>query len=336
MTTLKRSQLLLIEISFHGLFWLIYFLYPVIKFGYQRWFSFDFHDSLLNLALISMAVYLTYFSFKYLTQHPKLIPALLAILAGLVYMNCLYKVTDCDCNFRVCLITKSVEYALVNAFFLAIVGFKKYILSQQALQKSEEERVRAELKGLKAQINPHFLFNTLNMLYANATEIDKSLADKILKLSDNLHYLLHEGGKQQVSLLKEVNFIEDYISLQKARLGNKIAVDFQVHTDNPNTLVPPLLLIPFVENAFKYTSMMKGEELILDIFLHIERKQLEFKVANQYAPELASAQTELLKSSGIGIETTQRRLQLLFPDKFSLETGQVDQIYKVNLKMDLR
>ena len=117
----------------------------------------------------------------------------------------MYKVSDCECNFRICLINKSVEYAFVNAFFLAIIGFKKYILSQQALQKSEEERVRAELKGLKAQINPHFLFNTLNMLYANATEIDKPLADKILKLSDNLHYLLHEGGKQQVPLIKEAN-----------------------------------------------------------------------------------------------------------------------------------
>ncbi|MDW3652134.1 MAG: histidine kinase [Bacteroidia bacterium] len=335
METLNRPRLLQIEILFHLVFWLVYFFYPVIKFGDQYDFGFELYESLLNLGLIATSVYLTYFSFKFLTQHPGFIPILLALIGALIYLNCSLKVSDCNCSFRLCLINKSVEYAFVNTFFLAIVGFKKYILSQQALQKSEEERVRAELKGLKAQINPHFLFNTLNMLYANATEIDKSLAEKILKLSDNLHYLLHEGGKQEVPLIQEVNFIEDYISLQKARLGEKIAVDFQVQTDKPHTLIPPLLLIPFVENAFKYTSMMKGENLLLNIFLRIEKKQLEFIVQNQFRPELASSQSENLKRSGIGIKTTLRRLHLLYPDRFSLHTAQEEELYKVIMKVDL-
>ncbi len=329
METLNRPRLLQIEILFHLVFWLVYFFYPVIKFGDQYDFGFELYESLLNLGLIATSVYLTYFSFKFLTQHPGFIPILLALIGALIYLNCSLKVSDCNCSFRLCLINKSVEYAFVNTFFLAIVGFKKYILSQQALQKSEEERVRAELKGLKAQINPHFLFNTLNMLYGNATEVDKSLAEKILKLSDNLHYLLHEGGKQEVPLIQEVNFIEDYISLQKARLGEKIAVDFQVQTDKPHTLIPPLLLIPFVENAFKF-GISTARKSFVHIHLQITPEELVFETCNSIHEVNIPVEDGI---GGIGLENVRKRLELLYPDKYSLTNGPEGKIYRSRLTL---
>ena len=323
-----------IEAVLHILFWLIYFFYPLIKFGEYTGYQLNWSKSATNLCIAASVVYIINFFYARFQASWILISFFLIFFSGVIYFNCIYNTSNCDCSLKICLINKGVELVSIIILFLAVLTFKKNILNQQALQKSEEERIRAELRGLKAQVNPHFLFNTLNMLYANAIEKDKPLADNILKLSDNLHYIMHEGVKQMVSLEKEISFIEAYISLQKERLGDKIDVNLRVQADNPSTNLPPLLLIPFIENAFKYTSTMKGNNLSIDIRLLIENKIMDFEVNNAFDPSSAARQATTLKSSGIGIKNVRKRLMLLYPEKFSLITGQKGNSFSVKLKID--
>ena len=273
------------EVLLHALFWPAYFLFPLLKFAGQDWFQFNWPLSLLNLALIASTVYTTYFLLARLLKRPLLFVPLLVFFAAMVYCSCHFSTIDCNCSMRACLISKAVEFAFVNLLFVALHMAKNNLSHQQALQKSEAERIQAELNGLKAQINPHFLFNTLNMLYAEAIESNEALADKIMKLADNLHYMLHEGNKQTVTLQKEIAFLTDYIALQQGRLANKVAITFDVQVPDPAQQLPPLLLIPLVENAFKYTSTMGGTGLAIYIGLQVKARHLQLEIRKTPKPQ---------------------------------------------------
>ncbi|MBG6129615.1 sensor histidine kinase YesM [Aquimarina sp. EL_43] len=332
----KVFEIKYFEIGLHILFWILYFTYPIIKFGDRNRFSFDFTEAVLNTVFIGVSVYIAHF---FLVKNYKGIKALivfLIIFLCIVYLNCYLNGKTCQCNFRLCFINKTVEYLLINAFFLAIFTIKKNIISNQILERTEQERVQAELKSLKAQLNPHFLFNTLNMLYSNAILKDEVLADKILKLSDSLHYLMHEGEKPNVPLLQEIEFINGYIELQKARLGKKIDIKFSNTLDNPKQDIPPLLMIPFIENAFKYSSMVEGKKIPLCIDVKLANDVLNLWVENRYDPRYSSKQSEVWKDSGIGIENVKKRLALLYPNKHTLTIESLEGTFKVNLKIDLK
>ncbi|WP_106791376.1 sensor histidine kinase [Aquimarina sp. Aq78] len=332
----KVFEIKYFEIGLHFLFWILYFTYPIIKFGDHNRFSFDFNEAILNTVFIGISVYIAHF---FLVKNYKSIRALLVFLLIfllIVYLNCYLNGKTCQCNFRLCFINKTVEYLLINAFFLAIFTIKKNIINNQILERTEQERVQAELKSLKAQLNPHFLFNTLNMLYSNAILKDEVLADKILKLSDSLHYLMHEGEKPNVPLLQEIEFINGYIELQKARLGKKIDIKFSNTLDNPKQNIPPLLMIPFIENAFKYSSMVEGKKIPLSIDMKLANDVLNLWVENQYDPSYSSKQSEVWKDSGIGIENVKKRLTLLYPSKHTLTIESLEKTFKVNLKIDLK
>ncbi len=332
----KVFEIKYFEMGLHFLFWIVYFTYPIIKFGDQDRFSFDFTEAVLNTVFIGASVYIAHF---FLVKNYKNIRALivfLLIFLFIVYLNCYLNSQTCQCNFRLCFINKTVEYLLINVFFVAIFTIKKNIISNQILERTEQERVQAELKSLKAQMNPHFLFNTLNMLYSNAILKDEVLADKILKLSDSLHYLMHEGEKPNVPLLQEIEFINGYIELQKARLGKKIDIQFSNTLDNPKQNIPPLLMIPFIENAFKYSSMVEGKKIPLYIDVKLANDVLNLWVENRYDPSYSSKQSEVWKDSGIGIENVKKRLTLLYPSKHTLTIESLEDTFKVNLKIDLK
>jgi len=335
---LQKIPLKYIEIGLHILFWITYFTYPIIKFGDYHDFEFFFSESVRNILFISLFVYLTYYFFNKGIKRNHII-LLIIVLIFLVWLNCHLNIQDCDCDLKVCLINKTVEYLLVSSFFIAMLTIKKNIITQRKLQKIEKENIKAELKSLRAQINPHFLFNTLNMLYANALTKDEALANKILKLSDSLHYLLHEGNKKRVSISQEIDFISGYIDLQKARLNDRVSVHFDTDIDDKNQLIPPLLLIPFVENAFKYAGMVDEKKIPIHININLKNAQLRFNIENKYDPKYAENQSKMWKKSGIGLLNVKKRLQLLFPsNKYQLviDDHSKDNIFIVKLNIDLK
>ena len=180
----------------------------------------------------------------------------------------------------------------------------------------ERQRIASELEYLKQQINPHFLFNALNSIYSLSISASPDSPDAILKLSSILRYMLYETNKNKVPLNEELNVIENYIGLQKLRLTNKTKVNYSLEGDAESYYVEPLLLIPLIENAFKY-GVDSSEESFITISIRILDKNLIFEAKNKIA-----VKQKVEESSGIGIKNIKRRLELLFPEnhKFSVKT----------------
>lgn len=232
-------------------------------------------------------------------------------------------------------VANMLRYISFGIVFFAIYSVKDLYKKQVEIDTLSQEKKEAEIRALKAQVNPHFLFNTLNTIYANALKKDDKTPDLILKLSDGFRYMLHDGQKESVFIQKEIQHLKDYINLQQERLSNKIRVNFSTNIDKKKEFIPPLLFITFVENAFKYTSLLKGEKHLIDIKIHLKNKKLLFTCQNPYNEQAKQEIDIYWKESGVGIKNTKKRLQLLFPNKHQLKIEKVNESFKVTLKIQL-
>ncbi|UZR97385.1 sensor histidine kinase [Chondrinema litorale] len=200
-------------------------------------------------------------------------------------------------------------------------------------QQLEKDKISSELSFLKAQINPHFFFNTLNNIYI-LTSIDIETSRKALhKLSRMMRYVLYETQKEEVLLSQEIAFLEDYMTLMKLRLTDNVQIRFESPKAIKDVIVAPMLFLPFVENAFKHGVSAK-EDSCIDIAICQQSKQLEMRVANTKFNE---KRTILEESNGIGLVNTRRRLDLLYRDKYKLEVNELttDNKFLVHLTIDL-
>jgi len=332
------QKLLKIEPLCHVFIWSIVLFYPYVKYagregGYMMSFTHEL-NSLFFKMTISYFLYLWYFPKK---NRVKYIP--LVIIAFLVNTT-LYELADgffhedldhLWMHFMANLLT----YLSFGVVFFTIFSIKKLYKKQIEIDSLVKEKQQAELKALKAQVNPHFLFNTLNTIYANALKKDDKTPDLILKLSDSFRYLLHEGQNEVVTIQKDSKHIQDYINLQQERLTNKVTVQFSLKIDNKEQLIPPLLFIGFIENAFKYTSILKGENHCIDITIRLNQKQLLFQCKNPFNKNAIQELDLNWEKSGVGIKSTQKRLQLLYPEKHTLEIKKEDEKFNVLLKIQL-
>ncbi|WP_255362759.1 sensor histidine kinase [Tenacibaculum sp. MAR_2009_124] len=178
--------------------------------------------------------------------------------------------------------------------------------------EAQLEFKKQELKFLKMQIHPHFLFNTLNTLYGFALKKADEAPDMILKLSNLLDYILYQVEKPLVSLNDEVEHIEDYITLEKMRFQKNLIVKFIKEGDISHIQIAPMLLLPFIENAFKHGVPIKGV-LTIEIKLEVGSSSLNFEVKNTTKPSTKS-------SKGIGLENIKKRLFMLYKHNYSLQT----------------
>jgi len=200
-----------------------------------------------------------------------------------------------------------------------------------------EEKLKTELKFLKSQTNPHFLFNTLNNLYASAlSDGSERTAKGIAKLSNLLRYMLYESNVSVIALEKELNYIENYIELQKQRFSGKTKVpqiNVEVDIDHPQDyFIAPMLLISFVENAFKH-GISKNQTPTIDIRLKVAQQWLKFEVTNTINPY--SGEQPIKEASGLGLQNTQRRLELLYPDQHVLDIIPGEDVFQVVLSLYL-
>ncbi|HEX8576564.1 MAG TPA: sensor histidine kinase [Flavobacterium sp.] len=210
---------------------------------------------------------------------------------------------------------------------------KKNLVANEKLSLIQQEKIEYEIEVLKSQINPHFLFNSLNMIYSSSLNKVEDVSDKILMLSNNLHYVLYEANKKEVTLAQEFDFIKDYISLFEMRFKNKIDLKLDYQADNDSQKIAPLLLIPFIENALKYTSLISEKELDLPIHIHLKKGILYFTIQNPFLPQNNTIQTS--KKSGIGITNVKKRLDILYPNKHELHIRSENNIFYVTLKIQL-
>lgn len=200
-------------------------------------------------------------------------------------------------------------------------------------QKLKEDKLLTELDFLKAQLNPHFLFNVLNMAFSSATSYgDDRTADMIEKLASLMRYMLYESNVTYIELSKEVDYIKNYIELQKKRISDEMPVDINYKIDgNINKgKIAPLLLIPFIENAFKF-GIKLGEKSEINIKLTVNESDFEFIVTNSLI-NISGKNSD--KSSGLGLKNVKKRLDILYPNKHKLEITNSN-YFTVKLKLEL-
>jgi len=204
-----------------------------------------------------------------------------------------------------------------------------WFLSEKRSKEIEYERKLNELSFLKAQINPHFLFNTLNNIYSLASRKSDQTPEAILKLSEMMRYVMSDAKQDVVPLGKEIEYITRFIDLQKMRLTDKVHVSFQVIGNDAEISIAPLILMPFIENAFKY-GVSTHEESLISITISIEANKIVLVTTNR----VFNYSNILTESTGIGIVNTKRRLDLLYPGKHRLMIDESNNNYVVQLELN--
>jgi len=343
----------------HVAAWSILVVLPL----YFNWFTNRAEATFLKRHYLNLVGYAVLFYLSYLWLTRKLLFKgkwylyLLAVTALMIFMffateyggEYLFPQTQKEIEFRKAFddfmqshgIPKRPEfsYRVVNYFFTAhffvifSVGLRlleRYRTNERIRKELEKERIQAELVMLKNQISPHFFFNTMNNIYS-LIEIDTEAAKTAVhRLSGLMRYLLYESEKKGVTLKEEVRFMSNYIDLMKLRLSKKVQLEINLPEPPPDKPFPPLLFIPFIENAFKH-GISYQENSFIKIHLQIINNKVVFLCENSIFGQQTYDSSEL---NGIGLENVRKRLQILFPDKHNLLISIKPDIFSVHLEID--
>jgi len=204
-----------------------------------------------------------------------------------------------------------------------------FIRNQSEKKILENANLNAEVNFLKSQINPHFLFNTLNSIYAQAHSRSDRTEVSILKLSELLRYVLYDSGESKVELARDIQYINNYIDLQKIRLSSKVKIIYTVNGRMDGCNIAPMLLITFIENAFKH-GISYSQASYINIEINIIDETLTLLVSNPVV------QRNTFTDGGLGLKNVTRRLELLYPRRYQLRVHQESNQHLVNLKLDLK
>lgn len=324
----------------HLIIWMLVFgLWFFLRYEDYATGATAFKVSLFKVADLALMVYITnYLLIPKLLYKKKYflfgVTFIFMILASsLAKMNILAQVTDNPALLTLSGNLKARIYDnVIPHFFLVLSGaaFKlmmDYTRMQQRMVEMAKEKAEAELNFLKSQINPHFLFNSLNSVYFLIDKNNAEARDALHKFSAMLRYQLYEMNGDKVPVEKEIDYLKDYIDLQKLRKDEHYAVHFSCSHEVKEFSIEPLLLIPFVENAFKHISHYKNQLNFIKLDLHMNNGVFHFTVEN--SKDAIERATD--KHSGIGLNNVKRRLDLLYPGKHELTISNEMDTFKVQL-----
>ncbi len=214
---------------------------------------------------------------------------------------------------------------------IAYKTIRDKIVADKLANEKENEYLKTELALLRSQVSPHFMFNVLNNMVALARKRSDLLEPSLIKLSSLMRYMLYETDEEKVSLEKETDYLHSYIDLQQQRFGKKVCINVNMCQADKMYNIEPMLLIPFVENAFKHgTGLIDNAHI--DIDMKAEKNILYFSVTNKYNPDCHEIKD---KASGIGLVNVQRRLQLLYPSKHEIFITKDNNLFTVSLKINI-
>jgi two-component system, LytTR family, sensor kinase len=225
----------------------------------------------------------------------------------------------------------------VSPYVISLFGSSLYTIANFANTKEKEmaqlkaEKLEAEMKFLKSQINPHFLFNALNNIYTLSVIKSDKTPDNLLKLSGMLRYMLYDCKEDRVPLKKELEYIDNFVDLNKLKDSQGLNVELNLDRSQPNLMVAPLIFIPFIENAFKHSKIEDIKNGWIKISLEIQDKSLVFTVRNSST----KAGFTKDKIGGIGLKNVKRQLELVYPEKHHLVIDQKENEFDVSLKIDI-
>ncbi len=332
----------------HVVFWVVYYIIKVFLVEFFRPNIWEVAlAELIHLPLKMVALYtLIYLLIPRLLLRKRYVQFTLALLLSILVVAFLRRVSDILLVYDITMMYEDnttlwdVRSMLRNLIFIyPVVGLgatfyfiKEWYLNYWQTQKLKKEKLEAELNMLKAQVHPHFLFNTINNIYSLALDRSSQTADALLRLSDLLHYMLYECNRARQPLEREVEMMKSYIDLEKLRYGNRL--DLQMHMDDipKHVKIAPLLLIPFVENCFKHGVSESIDQSWMSIDLRLTDHQMTLKIDNSKAEE---AKVHGDHKNGIGLNNVRRRLSLEYPELHQLEIIDQKDAFFVKLQVTL-
>ncbi|MCY1633056.1 sensor histidine kinase [Marinifilum sp. D737] len=266
------------------------------------------------VALWLAAAYLNEFTFEHLSDY----------IAPDYFFISSYEINE--------LLKFSIVYLGLSTLLKLSKSWFRVIEAEKKLVELKQKQSETELLALKTNIHPHFLFNNLNSLYALARKKSDETPNYILQLSDLMRYMIYESNDEYVELEKEINYITNYLELQKLRCKNKTRIQYMIEGELGSQKIAPFLMIPFIENSFKHGGLNQLERDVIDLKIRIEEEQLEMNLRNSI-PKQSSKEIDPI--GGFGIENVKSRLNSLYPNKHVLNLSKQEDEFTVALKIDL-
>jgi two-component system LytT family sensor kinase len=334
------------KIAYHIAFWLLAYIFWIFVFRSSTLvLSHDITIQFCYLIFIAANYYFNIlYGVPYLLNKKKyvqfficfilaiLVTAILRVPVSVLVYTYVFKITNFHFDYL------SVFFnSFINILFwvVIILGGKliaEKIRVQKYIEQIEKERSVNELNFLRAQFNPHFLFNSINSIYGHIDKSNKEARNMLLVFSEMLRYQLYECNVEQIELDRELNYIRNYVAIQKSRIDCRIKVLFSADKVNGHIKVAPLLLITFIENAFKYVGFNENRDNLIDINLSYESGDLKFSIFNTKDNFINITDINMAeRSSGLGIANTKRRLELLYPNKHTLQINDQENYYEITL-----
>lgn len=342
---LKKSyEFISNKVVYHSLIWFCYMLAMLFLDSGEEGFILILRNTLIHVFFLMAIVYINYFYLipNYLSKKRFISYILLLLFTAAVAMPiemvCLYWNIAGNDNIEEQIELLKRQYGHFILLFMALITStilkitKEWFL-QQAVQKDlENKNLQSELSFLKSQINPHFLFNTLNSLYALTLKKSDKAPEIVLRLSEMMRYMLYKSNEKKVPLEQEINYIQNYLALEQTRYGDKARIEFECAGDAPtNYNIAPLLFITFLENSFKHGLSQSITQGFVECLLYIEDNTIDLTIQNSKTTE----KDERYFQGGIGLVNVKRRLELIYPDKYTLDIHETEDVYLVNLKINL-
>lgn len=333
------------RIVYHSLFWLAFLVVLVSLEGTENGLGFALTNELIVLVFYAAMVYfnLYYLVPNYLSKERFGTYVFLLVLATIIItplkMIILHFKWAAYPAMQQELIRPETQYSQFMAMFFLGGGsslvkiISDWVRHQRERQILETQTMQSELRFLKSQINPHFLFNTLNNLYALTLKKSDEAPEIVIKLSEMMRYMLYECNEKRVPLRKEVNYLRNYLDLERLRQGNNISISFDVEGRVEHQQIAPLMFIPFLENSFKHGLSNQITQGYVHILLQVEDQHVHFYIENSKPDTPPSPDKR--RSGGIGLVNVRRRLDLLYPGQYELTIADKPKSYAVNLEIDL-
>lgn len=332
------------RLVYHGLFWLA--LYGTMV-GTSLRQGIDVYTTLTNETIQALFfAALVYFNLRYLI--PNYLARHAFIYFGLVLAACaivtpievlvLYLIYSAEPAYQANVVDQQVRIYLANVFVTIIATVLRVIMDWWRYQNEKQvlltQTMQSELRFLKSQINPHFLFNTLNNLYALTLKKSDKAPEIVLKLAEIMRYMLYECNERRVHLAKEIHYLQNYLDLERLRQPRDAEISFTVDGQVSEQLVAPLMFVPFVENSFKHGINHATAGGFVRMRLKVLGDDLEFVIENSKVDQMPRPSHP--RSGGIGLSNVRQRLELLYPDSYELEIKDEPGCYTaiLRLKMD--
>ena len=316
----KNSFLSLLELTiFWGLILNIFFSYSIVYYLIPKYFRKKKYWQ------FAVGIVLVFLIMQFLLQVNSLVISGTPVIKAIGY----YKGMEFLSYLRPGFIRSFGNPPLIFGLFLSLKTLKGWHLEQLKSETLSKENANAELQLLKAQVHPHFLFNTLNNIYSFSLNGSPQAGLLVKKLSGMLSYMIHECEEKLVPLEKELKLIEDYMGLEKVRYGKRLDMQVEIHGDFENRFIAPLLMIPFIENSFKHGTSQMLQHPWIKLEITTVDNQLFLKLSNS-KPALVHATNQ---NMGIGLLNVKKRLQLLYAGKHQLDISSTEDMFTVNMQI---